>query len=212
MKTSALLGFGFITTCVLIACAAPKPPPPKPAPPSPAVEPPPKCDDLAQGCTVKPGSRAKIGATATVELPHGWTYAEESTLAVAQSAAASIAITTQEIKDAKKETAARDDAFKQLTSKLAITLSGKNASWPKKPQRTTNVGSLKVALFQLDAAERGGKKGPLLLFTTKLKEGVILVGAGFVPDDDATNADAAILKCIDSLTPLGSADDAGAAP
>jgi hypothetical protein len=213
MRTSALFGFGFITTCMLAACAEPKPPPPKPAPPPAAEPPPPKCDDLAQGCTVKPGRRAKIGTTSwTVELPNGWTFAEEPTLAVAERAGASVAITAQDVKDAKKETVARDDAWTKLTSKLAVNLGGKNASWPKKPQRTTTVGSLKVSLFQLDAAERGGKKGPLLLFATKSKEGVLLVGAGFVPDDDASNADAAILKCIESLTLLEGSADAGAAP
>ena len=162
---------------------------------------------------MKPGRRAKIGtADFTLELPNGWTYAEEASFAVAQSAGASVAVTTQEIKDAKKETQARDDAFKQLTSKLSVTLPGKNVAWPKKPQRTTTVGALKVSLFQLDAAERGGKKGPLLLFTSKLKEGVLLVGAGFVPDDDATNADAAILKCIDSLGPAEAATKTAGAP
>ncbi len=178
----------------LFACAQPTPPPAAPTPPA---EPPPKCDDLAQGCTVKPGTRAKVGTAWTVELPGGWTYAQEESFAVAVAENAGLALTTSEVKDAKKEARARDDAFKQLTSKLAVT-TRKNVSWPKKPQKTATVGTLKVAMFQLDAAERGGKKGPLLLFMTK-KEGMLLVGAGFVPDDDATNADAAILKSIDSL-------------
>ena len=146
---------------------------------------------------MKPGARAKVGTAWTVELPNGWTYAEEPTVAVATASSAGVAITSQEVKDAKKEMQARDDAFKQLTSKLSVTM-GKNVAWPKKPQRTQTVGAFKVSLFQVDAAERGGKKGPLLLFTTK-KDGALLVGAGFVPDDDSTNADAAIMKCIDSL-------------
>jgi hypothetical protein len=63
----------------------------------------------------------------------------------------------------------------------------------------SSVGPLKIALYQLNGAIRDGKRGPLLIFTTTLPEGALVVGAGFVPNDDSANSDVAILASINSL-------------
>ena len=74
----------------------------------------------------------------------------------------------------------------------------KKIGW-KKSAQTKDVGPLKVELWQVEGGVRGGKKSPLLVFATVLPEGKSVLGIGFVPDDDGSNADAAILKSMESI-------------
>jgi hypothetical protein len=197
----------------LTGCTLKKPPPARAAAKATEPPPPPKpqtCDDLARGCVAKGGLRAKIGAAPwTVQPPDDWTYAQEPTLAIAVAKTAGFAVTTQEVEGKKHETTARDEAFARVTEKLAVKLAAKKINWPHKPHKTSTVGTLKLSLYQLESAVRDGKKGPLLVFTSKLGDGHLLVGAGFVPDDDETNADTAILKCIDSIAPEDANEESG---
>ena len=57
--------------------------------------------------------------------------------------------------------------------------------------------------WQAEGAARGTKKGPLLIFADTGKEGDVLLGLGFVPDDDSSGADAAILASIESIAVAG---------
>ena len=70
----------------------------------------------------------------------------------------------------------------------------------KKPDDTKTIGPLKLGLWQLDeAGVRGAKKGPLLVVAGPTSDSKGVVGVGFVPDDDKSSADMAIMKSIESL-------------
>jgi hypothetical protein len=197
---------------VLLAVGCTKPPPPKPPPSPPAVEeppppppPPPKCESMDEACVAKPDTRARITTSGwTVRAPEGWTYAQEEAATVATSKGAALAVTAYETTgNGKKDEAARNETLAMLITRLEISFpkakKKKVVAFPKKVQKTIEVGTLKVGLVQLDGASRDASKGPLLAFDTRLPEGKALLGVGFVPNDDDSNADAAILESIESL-------------
>jgi hypothetical protein len=188
------------TTCK--PAAAPTPPPtPPPAEPPKEAPPPPKCDALEEGCVAKADERAGIAQTSwTIGIPAGWKFAHEAAGTIALAKGAAFATEARAITDKKKPP--RDAALASAVQRIAVELpkpKGKPAPWPTKPDKTLTVKSLSLALFQVEGAAREAKHGSLLLFATTLPEGQVLVGAGFVADDDADNADAAILKSIESL-------------
>lgn len=194
--------FGLLLLVSAFACK--KAPPPKP-PTSVTAEvdaapPPPKCETLSEACEAKAGTHAKVRPSNwTFEPPTGWVYAQEEHGAVANLGAAALAIDTFESGTAKQEAEKRDAALVALFSKIGATFPKKKPAWPKKPAKTMEVGTLSVSLFQFDGAARESKKGPVLVFAAKLPGDTFLMGAGFVADDDSTNADQAILKSIESL-------------
>jgi len=189
--------------------AAPKKPKPpdafdKPTPP-PA---PPKCESLAEKCTADKTTRARIAeATVVFTPPQGWTYAQESAASVAQTsddgpalAVAAFTAAPDETKDPKKLDHRRDTLLQALGERLALKMPKAKVLW-KKPDKTLTVGAYPVSLYQLEGAGRLDKKGPLLVFASPLAADVVLIGVGFVSDDDNTDADGAILAAIQSIGP-----------
>lgn len=190
-----------------LGCGRPPPPPPKAPLPPPAValvEAPkkaPKCEAMDEECTATAGVPARIAATEwTFEPPPGWRYAQEQEATVALSESAALAVMIYEVAEPKVDAARRDQISSSITLRLGVGLAkNKKLVWPKKPDNIVAVGALKVSLYQFDGAHRDATTGPLLMFTAKLPSGQSLLGGGFVSDDDATNADKAILKAIGSL-------------
>jgi hypothetical protein len=192
------------------ACAKP-PPPPKPpvAEAAPAPEPPPKaCEALSEGCIAKADTRVGIGTTWSIAPPTQWTYAKERDATIARTDGAVLAATTYDgrppVVEKPKKTAsttpatkARDEALEGITKKIAVTLL-KKMTWPAKPARVVAVGDREVALHQIDGATQDGKRGALLVFTSKPSEETLL-GVGFVLESDTKDADRAILTGLESL-------------
>lgn len=166
--------------------------------------PPPKCEALDEKCKAKDDTQAKIAKSDFSFKPtKGWVYAQGADATVAQTGddGAAVALAQAETgTDAKQEGAKRDAALEELAKQIGVTLPKKKVNW-KKPAEKKPVGSLEVGLWQLDGGARGEKKGPLLIFGATLPEGKVLLGVGFVPDDDSSGADAAILASIESITP-----------
>ena len=201
------------------ACGGAPPPPPAPPetkdapePQKAEAKPPPKCEALDEKCEAGGSTKARIaGAGALVFTPApGWIYAQGSDVTVAQTgdSGPAVAAIGYETGDAKKEGPSRDASLDLLVSKLGVTPPKKKIPW-KKPLETKDVGGLKVSLWQIEGGARGDKKGPLLVFAAPLETGTALLGIGFVPDDDQSNADAAILKSIESIAKGAKGDGAG---
>jgi hypothetical protein len=204
-------------TTLLLACAKPRPAPPPMAaavdagPPEPP--PPPKCEALGEGCTAKEDTRAAIAGTKLAfRPPAGWTWATEADATVAEKGKAAIVVIAKPITDKKKPP--RAAAFDAVVARLAVTMpkgKGKGKpkaagkpSLPKKPDRKMVVGGAPMELFQLEAVERDGAKGPLLVFATRQGDEAVVVGAAFVPEDDASKSDAEVMSAIESLAPAES--------
>jgi hypothetical protein len=187
-----------------------EPPPPPP---------PPKCEDLAEGCVAKAGLQATLHPIEwRLEPPVGWKYAVESAEIVTVSdPSAALAVTTFEGTADKKpanvkaRSAKRDETVARLSEKLGITVP-KKLAFPSKPHRASKVHGVDMALYQFDGAARSGEKGPLLVMFAQVVPERVLVGVAFVAEKDTTNADAAVLKAIDSLEPTTApaTEDAGA--
>lgn len=195
---AALVG----TTCVL-GCT--KPPPPKPAiakeaPPPATPPPPPACLALSEGCIATADTRIAIGTGWSIAPPAQWTYAKEPDATVARTDGAVLAMTTYDGRaQATPSKKARDAALDGVAKKVSVTLP-KKMSWPAKPARVVTVGDREVALHQIEGATQDGKKGALLLFTSKPSEQTLL-GIGFVLESDTKDSDRAILTGIESLRP-----------
>jgi hypothetical protein len=227
-----------------VGCGSKPPPPAEPAPeppPAPKAEPPPppKCETPSENCKAVAETRARIAGSSYVVTPvAGWTYAQLQNVTIAQinaenSPAMVIAAYDADAKDAKKELAQRDTAFADLSKEIGLTLPKNKVNWKQPTCKCAGAGKacagsggdlckamkpvsdLKVSVWQLDGATRGGKKGPLLVLQAPLEAGKALLGVGFVTDDDATGADQAILKSIESIGPAaggeGKADSKDAA-
>lgn len=183
---------------------APKPPPPKvveaPKPPPP----PPPCEALTEKCAAEKTTIARIARTSDLVFtpPLGWFYAQETEASVAQVGddGPGFALVAVELvaKDAVKSAAARDAAVAALGKRLGLTLPKQKINW-KKADKTIDVDGHPFALHQIEGAARAGKKGPLLVFTTTLSDTSAIVGAGFVDDDDKTDADVAILDSMKTI-------------
>ena len=194
-------------TLLALAGCQPTPPPKPPPTPPPVVEPPPpppppKCESLEEKCVSTPESRIAIdGTKLTLAPPPGWTFAHATGGTIALSNTSAIAVAVFAIENPKKPPP-RALALAAIVEKLAVTFPKRKGKldFPKRADKTSTVGTLKVAFYQLDGAVRETKKGPLLVFTTSAPEGGFLVGAGFVPEDDDSNADAAILKAVESIS------------
>jgi hypothetical protein len=193
-----------ILAVLLAGCPKPPPPAPPPEPVAEAPPPPPKCEAFSEKCESKPDTRAKITNSSLVFTPAtGWLYAQQSGSTVAQASDAGPALAFVGIdidpKDARKEVAAKDAALIELCRQLGLTALKRKVAW-KKPDDKKIIGPIKAELWQLEeGGVRGVKKGPLLVVVGATSEGRGLLGVGFVPDDDKTSADVAIMKSIESL-------------
>jgi hypothetical protein len=196
-----------LTMLAVAAAGCPKPPPPPPPPqaePEPPP-PPPKCESLGEKCEAKPDTKAKITSSSLVFTPAaGWFYAMQSSATIAQASETGPGIAMMgyegDPKDHKKDAAARDAAMAELVKQLGLAPLKRKVSW-KKPDDTKAVGTLKLGLWQLEeAGQRGTKKGPLLVVAGPTGDGNKgVIGIGFVPDDDKSQADVAIMKSIESI-------------
>jgi hypothetical protein len=191
-----------------VSAGCPKPPPPPP-PPQVEAPPPPKCESLGEKCEAKSDTRARITNSSMIFAPAiGWVFAQQSSATIAQSSETGPAIAMMgyegDAKDLKKDSAARDAAFSELVKQLGLTPHKPKAAWKvnwKKPDEPKNIGALKLGLWQLEEpGMRGTKKGPLLVVAGPVGDGAKgVIGIGFVPEDDKSQADVAIMKSIESL-------------
>jgi hypothetical protein len=205
-----------------VACA--RPPPAQPTaiveqePEEPEAPPPPPCESIDEGCVAKGDTRARIAGSGgwTLNVPEGWTYAQQESTTIATSKGSALALTTYESpgtgkKNQKKDAALKDQALTALVEELAVEFpkakGKKRVTFPRKIDERIAVGAIEVALAQLDGPVRKSMRGSLLAFSAALPEGKVIVGVGFVPDDDLGNADAAILRSIDSIAPGPSAPE-----
>jgi hypothetical protein len=167
----------------------------------------PKCEAMTEACVADKTTQAKIPEASFVVFtpPNGWTYAQESSASVAQTsdegpalAVAAFTVAPDEVKDGKKLDHRRDTLLSALGERLGLKMPKAKVSW-KKADKTLTVGTYTVSLYQVEGAGRATKKGPLLVFSSPLNADVVLLGVGFVNDDDTTDADGAILAAIQSL-------------
>jgi hypothetical protein len=210
LLVSAVFAAG--TTSAVLACHKP-PPPAAPPPPPPVVEappppppPPPKCEALSEACTGHAGVVARVRTSGFgVAVPEGWTYAQQDDGTVATANGAIFALTTYDAgADKKTGDANRDAAFDALVKLLGIAAPKHKVGWTH-PAKKSKVGALDMALWQTDNVAKADKKGPVLVFGAQLPDKSWLLGAGFVPEDDKSDSDKAILGAIDSVAPLPAA-------
>ncbi|HEY8039267.1 MAG TPA: hypothetical protein VIF15_05710 [Polyangiaceae bacterium] len=183
--------------------APPPPPPPPPvvAPPPPPPPAPPKCEALTESCTGQNGTLARIRKSGfSIVVPNGWTYAQQDDATIATENSAIFAVTTYEAADPKAADAAREASFEALLKLLGVTPPKHKVTWTH-PMKKSKVGALEVALWQTDDVAYADKKGAMLVFGTQLPDKSWLLGGGFVPADDTTDSDKAILNAIQSIAP-----------
>jgi hypothetical protein len=187
----------------ILGCHSAPPPAPPPPPPPPVVEappPPPKCESPEEGCVARADTRARIKQVGwEIAPPEGWTYAQEEEATVATGKSAVLGVTSFDAANVKAERAGRDGVLVVLAEKLGVSLPKKKTYFAKKPDQKQKVGDVDVELYQVDGAKRDGKKGPLLIFSARMSSEHVLLGAGFVADDDADKSDEAIMKAIESI-------------
>jgi hypothetical protein len=168
--------------------------------PSGAAAPPKRCETLEDACVASRGTAARIVDSGwAMKPPDGWTYAQEPTVTIATYQSAALAVTVQQRTPKKAEAVDRDSGIAVVSKRLEVALPKRKIAW-QKPDTILDVGELKVSLYQVEDVSRGARKGPLLLFSTKLSKDQVLVGAGFVDENDNANADELILKAIGSLS------------
>jgi hypothetical protein len=188
----------------LLAAGCPKPPEPPPPPPVVEAPPPPKCESLGEKCAARADTRAKITSSEAEFSPaETWIYAQQSSATIAQTddGGPAIAFLGVEVdpKDAKKDAGYKDAALAELAKQIGLSPLKRKVNW-RKPDETKTIGALKLGLWQLDeAGVRGAKKGPLLVVAGPTSDTKGVVGVGFVPDDDKSQADQAIMKSIESI-------------
>ena len=206
-RTSILMLIG--AAALTAACSSTPPPEtppieaPAPEPKEPVPPPPPPCEALSEDCAAEAETRARIAKSELRIRPvKGWKYAQGADATVAQSSEEGAAMAVAEVEtgtDAKAEPGKRDEALEALAKQINVTLPKKKVTW-KKPLEEKSVGEMKLGLWQLDGATRGEKKGPLLIFAGPTSEGKVILGIGFVPEDDSSGSDAAILESIESIS------------
>jgi hypothetical protein len=195
-----------VAAIVFVGChaAVPPPPPEPPPPPPPVVEapPPPKCEKVEEACVAGAETRARIGQVGwQFAPPASWIYAQGEELTIATGKNALIGVTAHPVADIKKERAEREEDLHRLAGQVGVTLPKKKSFITKKPDHKQKVGDVDVELYQFEGAKLDGRTGPLLFFVARASTEQILVGIGFVPDDDSDNSDQAIMAAIESLGP-----------
>jgi hypothetical protein len=166
------------------------------------VPPPPKCEKVEEACVAGADTRARIGQVGWhFAPPASWIYAQGEELTIATSKSGMMGVTVHLTVDVKKERAEREAALRLIAGQLGVTLPKKKAFIAKKPDMKQKVGVIDVDFYQLEGAKLDGRKGPLLFFVAKTSKERVLVGLGFVSDEDTDNTDQAIMTAIESLGP-----------
>lgn len=193
-------------------CSTPPPPPEEPTPepvkePEPEPEKKPECKTLDEKCAATADTQAALAFTDLVFIPpQGWIYAQEPELTIAQTpeGGAALSITAIDAKDAKaKETKAkREVAMEKLASSLGIRLPEKakkkvSPNW-EKPDGDVKVGDMTLSMWQFEGAGRGTKNGPVLFFSARHGDSIVL-GMGFAPTGDSSDAE--IMKALETIGP-----------
>jgi hypothetical protein len=179
----------------------PAPPPPPvavaPAPPPPPP-PPPKCEATSEGC--KGPATARIRNSGFhIAVPDGWGYAQQEDATLVTRDEAVMAITTfGGWPDARTSDANREHAFDTLVSLLGVTSPKHRVVWAR-PSQKRKAGAIELSLWQADNVSKAAKKGPVLVFGAELPDHTWVLGAGFVPDDDKSDADKTIVGAIESI-------------
>jgi len=192
---------------VVLSAGCHHPPPPVPPPPPPVVvvppppppPPPPKCEAMSEGCTGQNGTVARVKRSGfSIGVPNGWAYAQTEDATVMASNDAMLVIATFDLVASE---ANREGAFAALVNLLGVSPPKHKVTWAT-PAKKARVGGLEVSFWQADDVTKGLKKGPVLLFGAELPDKSWLLGAGFVPYDDKSDADKAILSSIESIGPI----------
>jgi len=201
----------FLGVAVVCAACQHKPPPPPPPPPPPVAEtppppppppPPPKCEALSESCTGQNATHARIRKSGlSIVVPDGWTYAQQDDATIATSNAAVLVVTSYDAAvDAKAAEVNREAVFEGIVKLLGVTPPKHKVGWAH-PKTKMKVGDLEMSLWQADDTTKGDKKGPVLVFGSQLPDKSWILGVGFVPADDTSDSDKAILAAIQSIAP-----------
>jgi hypothetical protein len=206
MKTAVAVAALAAGAVLGLACHSPPPPPPAPPPPPVAPPPPPpppppapKCEALGEACTGHAIARIRTSGFSIV-VPDGWTFAQQPDATVMAQGASILGVTTYETNpmDPTLSDTNRERAFQLLVNLLGVT-TPRRLVWAK-PSKKTRVGNLEMSLWQTEDVTKGLRRGPMLIFGTPIV-GTWILGAGFVPADDNTDADRTIFGSIESIAP-----------
>jgi hypothetical protein len=181
----------------------PAPPPPPPVavapPPPPPPPPPPKCEAPSEGCTGQNGTVARVRKSGFgIGVPNGWTYAQMEDATVISSNEAAVVVSTFEMGAGESN---REGALVALINLLGVSPPRHRVQWGH-PSKKSRMGGIDLLFWQADDVTKGLKKGPVLLFGAELPDKSWLMGAGFVPDDDKSDSDKAILSAVESIAPM----------
>ncbi len=179
-----------------------------PAPPPPPPPPPPKCEALTENCTATESTLLDVGAQgATLTPPSGWKFARLADRSVAVSAEGKSLLAATEINDGSD--AAILAALEQLTAASAIEKVKFEALKKrfKKPQITVDAQDAKVDLWEVSKTTSNGANpelheqgaGTLLVFVSRVADGRIITGLGFVVVPDAEEDAAKVMSAVQSL-------------
>jgi len=203
---------------LLTAACVPPPPapppsavqPPTPAPPPPSPPPPPpKCEHLDEKCAATAETRIEIAQTgASFQPPEGWTYAKEEGLSVAVEPAAGAAIAFAPSAGAKPE--ALWGTFAGLLLRLKVTAVEHRALDWARPQAKWMAGELPVKVWQVEKPSIGwspqktdplmdGQPGALLAAVAEVREGLVVVGAGFLLRSASKELVVSMKSAVESL-------------
>jgi hypothetical protein len=143
--------------------------------------------------------------------PKGWIYARLDKATVAQvDAKGSVLVLAGYEPDPKAPAARkqRDAKLAELAELVGVQLPMPK-SLPTQPDRSEDKAGLKMLYWQRDQAERVEQAGALLVLAAE-QPGRVLLGLGFVPDSDSSNADAGIMSAFGSIEKgAGGSEDAG---
>lgn len=147
-------------------------------------------------------TRARIGQVGwQFAPPVSWIYAQGEEFTIATGKNAVIGFGVRQTVEVKKERAEREAALRLMASQIGVTLPKKKSFIAKKPDQKQKVSDVDVDFYQFEGVKLDGRMGSLLFFVAKASTEQVLVGVGFVSDDDGDNADQAIMKAIESLGP-----------
>jgi hypothetical protein len=190
-----------------VGCHAATPlPASAPPPPAPMVEAPPapKCDKVEDACVAAAETRARLGQVDwQFAPPVSWIYAQGEDLTIATDKKAVMGVTIHQTVEVKNRRAEREEALRLIARQLGVTIPKKKSFIPKRPEHKQKVGDLDADFYLFEGAKLDDRTGQLLFFVINASSEQVVVGAGFVSDDDSDNADQAIMTAIQSLQRTG---------
>ena len=184
----------------------PKPEPPPPPPPKPK----PKCKTLEEACAAKATTGAKIPGTSFVFAPPaGWIYAQGEDGTITQmddTGPVMLVASVETTSDADQARKRREEKLEALLALAGVTPpGGKNPTLKPVPKPEAIEGTELKGLYwqfplpgQTATAKRADKGGDLFVFVVPVAEQEI-IGLGYVPKTDETQADVAIMQSLGSI-------------